>query len=110
MNIFDRIVEARRDVGQAITQVAIAKDLGVAQAAVGKWKAGHGIKLAHAMAVAYQTGTCVEWLLTGRGPKYPISNDTRTAEMCSLFEQLSEEDREEVLEFAKFRASRHPLP
>jgi len=96
--IFDRIVEARRDCDLPNTQVAIAKDLGIAQSAVGKWKAGNGLKLAHAMAIAYQTGVCVEWLLTGRGPKTPPNEA-----WFKIMESLSPTAREEVMRFAKFR-------
>lgn len=101
--IYDRIVEVRREHGKPVTQPAIAKDLGIHQTAVHKWFAGKGDPAPrHVYQVALDEKVCVDWLFTGRPPKYPTKPDILT--LIEKLNELPENDREEILRFAAFRA------
>ena len=97
--IFDRIIEARKSAGKEITQISIAKDLGIFQSAVGKWKAGKGASHTHMLRIAKSTGVCVEWLYTGRGPKNPTNPET--VDLIADLDALSPSDRAAVIRFAR---------
>jgi len=97
--IYERIIEARKDAGQDTSQTSIARDLGIFQSAVGKWKRGKGASHKHMLWIAGTTGVCVEWLYTGRGPKHPAKPDV--LELIDALDALSETDRAAVLRFAK---------
>jgi transcriptional regulator with XRE-family HTH domain len=57
----------------------LARICGVSSAAAGKWLSGDGLPhMTHAMEMAEELGVCVEWLLTGRGPKKPPGPKTVT--------------------------------
>ena len=103
-SIFQRIVEAREEAGLDTTQVAIAKDLGLAQSSVHQWKEGKGLRLSHALKIAEQTNVCVEWLFTGRPPKRPIKSGSETARLLEILDRLPDEILQEVLNYAEFRA------
>ena len=97
--IYNRIIEARKDAGQDTSQTSIARDLGIFQSAVGKWKRGHGAKHTHMLWLAKTTGVCVEWLYTGRGQKHPANPDVLA--LIDALDDLSETDRAAVLRFAR---------
>jgi len=67
-----RFVEACEDAGLPSQQNALGKSLGVSGPMA--WNYKNGVKIPSmgtAIRIADKTGVCVEWLLTGRGPKYP---------------------------------------
>lgn len=103
-SIWQRIQEARADVGLKTTQTAIAHDLGLSQSSVQKWAAGKGLRLTHALEIAEKCGVCVEWLYTGRGPKHPIRIVSDDLNVHEFLDSLPSPVLEEVVEFARFRA------
>jgi len=52
-SIYKRIVEARKSAGLDASQVAIARDLGIAQSNVSYWKSGGKPKIEHALKIAF---------------------------------------------------------
>lgn len=55
----------------------LAKVCHVSGSAALKWLSGEGLPhLPHTIQIAEKLGVCVEWLLTGRGPKKPPSPNT----------------------------------
>ncbi len=68
----ERLREACEAAGVPVTQPALARLLGVSTTMI--WHYLHGEKLPSmgtAINMANRLGVCVEWLLTGRGPKFP---------------------------------------
>lgn len=106
--IYDRVIEAHKRAGLPHTQRAIGKSLGRSQGAIGNWKQGVAKpSIDHAITMATNTGVCVEWLLTGRGPMAPGAAPTiQESELLQLFQRLPDTDQASVLEFARFTADR----
>lgn len=70
----DRALEALRDryPRERPTQVRLAKIAGVSQPAAREWGLpDRAPDHARVLKIAKETGVCVEWLYTERGPKYP---------------------------------------
>ena len=70
----DRALEALRDryPRERATQVRLAKIAGVSQPAAREWGLpDRAPDHARVLKIAKETGVCVEWLYTERGPKYP---------------------------------------
>lgn len=66
----ERLREACEDAGLAVTQPALARAFGLSTTTI--WHYLNGEKLpsmARAVEIAGKLGVCVEWLLTGNGPK-----------------------------------------
>jgi transcriptional regulator with XRE-family HTH domain len=104
--MFQRVQEARRDAGLDDTQASISRDLGISSAAVNKWaKQGTGMKMEHALEIAYAAGVSVDWLLTGRPPKMAHGENSSVSRLLRAFESLPGDVQEEVLRFAEFRGS-----
>lgn len=82
-----RILEACREAGIAETQGDIAKAMNVSQMTVSYWLRGMKVPpIQKGMQIAAKCKVCVEWLYTGKGPKYPsIPN-----EMILLAQKFSE--------------------
>jgi hypothetical protein len=74
------------------------------QTAVQKWKSGAGLpEIKTVIAIALSEDVCVEWLLTGRGPRTPGDlDDPVLAEMIGLWKYLGPEARQHMLGTAKF--------
>lgn len=65
MNISDRIASRRKDL--SLTQVALAKKIGVSGVSVGKWESGlNQPKGRYLNDLAAALGVSVDWLLTGK--------------------------------------------
>lgn len=78
-SFLDRAMEALRDryPKERPTQTRLAKIAQCSQPAVTEWDLPdrapeHG----RVLKIAKETGVCVEWLYTGRGPKYPLPAPT----------------------------------
>lgn len=95
-------IEEAMDRAEIKSQRALGRRLGIEGPSVNGWAKGrHLPDMIHILALAEWSGTCVEYLWTGRGPKHPLF-----PEICSMieaFELLSPERRVEILRFAKFR-------
>ena len=68
----ERLREACQDAGLAVTQPALARAFHLSTTTVWKYINGEMLpSMATAVEIASKLGVCVEWLLTGRGPKRP---------------------------------------
>ena len=107
--VWKRVLEAHEDMGLARTQTAVAKTCGITQPAVQRWAVGTNVPtLKQAIIFCQKTGTCVEWLYTGRGPKHPTAKPgSATEAVLQLFHSLDNASRNEVLRFVEFHASRN---
>lgn len=75
---WSRIQAAMRARGMKATQATAARIVGVSQPSVSDWAKGSIPRMSHAVRLANRLGVCVEWLLTGRGPKVPGGLDARS--------------------------------
>lgn len=102
--IYDRLKEARTEAGLSVKQIDIAKEVGIKPPSVNKWaKEGGKMRLEHALQLAYSSGVCVDWLLTGRPPKKALDRSSTVAKLLEALEGLPEDVQVEVLAFAEFR-------
>lgn len=75
-----RFQQACRDAGLPKSQNDLGKVLGVSGATISNYRNGEKLpSMPRAIEIATKTGVCVEWLLTGRGPKTPQSDATEGA-------------------------------
>lgn len=66
----------REKYGKIPPQQELGRDLGVAQPTARSWLNGENVPgMEKAIEVAMFFGVCVEWLLTGRGAKFPTLPD-----------------------------------
>lgn len=74
-----RIRSARTQ--SAMTQVELARRLGVQRSAVTQWERDHGTtpSVSHLAQIARETDVSFEWLATGRGPSRANGQDFVTA-------------------------------
>lgn len=102
-NALERVLEAYRGKNtDEPTEQKIASVLGVSQPSVHGWKSGN-ISLKVAQQAAVRFGVCVEWLMTGRGPKFPNERpDPSLAELHQIWHTLSERQRKRITDFARF--------
>ena len=86
-------------------QTAVGKLFGIGQSMVTRWKTGKDTPaLPRAIKIATDYGVCVEWLLTGRGPKRPHdTQDPELARLLDFWDRLLPETRAEVVGFAVFK-------
>lgn len=75
----DRFREALDESG--LSQAQMARDIGLNRAAIQKWYNGYtkNPKLEFVSRAAARIGVCSDWLMAGRGPKYPESSNANTA-------------------------------
>ncbi len=102
-NLWDRIEEAFF-AAQLRTQVEMAKACDVRQTTVSKWKLGETVpNLRNMIDISKCTRYEVQWLYTGMGRKLVVGTNTTEEILLSLLASRKEDDKKEVLEFAKFR-------
>jgi transcriptional regulator with XRE-family HTH domain len=66
----------------------IAKEFGVKQPMISYWRYGQKLpSMETAQIIAKRCGVCVEWLLTGRGPKYPGIPDKQVSRAANQIMQ-----------------------
>lgn len=77
-----------------ITQAELARRLDVKRSAVSQWESAHGTtpSVPHLIRIAVETGTCFEWLATGRGPSR-LEHDVSDALVLKDFAQDELESR-----------------
>lgn len=104
-SFWDRLQEAMGECGMETDNLSAAARLVDAHySSATKWKDGGLPRMKHAVKLATKTGVCVEWLLTGRGPKR--STDTVPEDMeslVSLWPQMNAETRKNVIGYAKLQ-------
>lgn len=90
----------------SVKQSEVGKRFGVGQSAVTKWKTGKDTpSLPRAVEMASDHGVCVEWLLTGRGPKYPGgTTDAELSRLLEFWKELPDPTKRDVVSYAVFKA------
>lgn len=97
-----RLTEAWTEQDLPVSQNGIATKMNMSQGSVGRWFHGEGLpELETAIDLAQRGKVCVDWLLTGRLPKYPISRDPAIREIFEICLQLDETGRTTVLRAAR---------
>jgi hypothetical protein len=97
-----RLAEAMGDKWQPLNPNSLAKRLNMSQGSVHRWYRGTGLpELQTALDLSKEAGVCVDWLLNGVKPKYPISKDPVIRELFEICEELSMDGRQAVLRAAK---------
>lgn len=101
-------------IGKDVTvkQSDVGKIFGVGQSAVTKWKTGKDTpSLPRAVEMATSYGVCVEWLLTGRGPKNPGGTpDVDLARLLEFWKDLPPEVKHDVVGYAVYKGTIKPPP
>lgn len=100
-----RFVQMCKERNAPDNQTELGKLLGVSQSLIAYWKNGNRLPtLENGIIAADYLGCNVEWLLTGKGEKYPnIKN-----EMLLDISKLSEKDREIVKALVKSLETQQP--
>lgn len=88
-----RIRKAR--LSATLTQAELARCIGVKRSAVTQWEHPQGTlpSVQHLLQIAVETGTCIEWLATARGPSRIDTGEAVTtilAEDCAKDAQESD--------------------
>lgn len=100
---WDRLQEAMGDAEMKTDNLTAAANLISAHyTAATKWRDGGLPSMENAVTLAMKLGVCVQWLLTGDGPKRSTDADPRLSEITQLWPHLTEETKERVVGFAKF--------
>lgn len=102
--IVDRMKEAARLANFPPTQSGIAKMLGIKQPSVAEWNQGKMPTIDRVVLAAQRTKLCVEWIYTGRGPKFVLptqKDDALLNELLVVWEKLSLETRTNLVQTAK---------
>lgn len=106
-DLWHRLREATQDIPERKRSGFLEKVCGVRQASVSRWRTGENVlSLRHAKAISEATGYCVQYLLEGTGPKRWQPSNEDIAAIFALLDELDDETREEVLQYAEFRAAR----
>lgn len=95
-----------RETGIKPTQKECAALLGITQPSVWEWAApGGSPSLENAIVLGRRLNVCVEWILTGRGPKRPGPPMEPAAEaLWNTWGRIPEELRPQVVGFAEAKA------
>lgn len=103
---WDRIRDAMREHGIKPTQKECAALLGITQPSVWEWANSHGSpSVENAITLGAKLNVCVEWILTGKGPKRPGPPMEAAAQaLWDLWARIPEEDRPMVVGFAEAKA------
>lgn len=80
------------------TQAAAAALVGIKQPSVQEWKQPGGFPtMDRAVVLATKLNVNVEWLLTERGPKRPAPPDSYAQQLWSMWTDLNEGDKRELV-------------
>lgn len=94
---WQRLVECFREAGLPTSGNGIAGQLDMSQGSVNRWQRNEGLpELDTVRDLALKGRVCVEWLLTGRGPKRPIRHDEETMDLLRVWSELNENGRHHV--------------
>lgn len=97
-----RAVEALREQGLPTSQNGVAKLLDITHGTVWPWYHGESLpRLDTCRRLAIKGRVSVDWLITGREPKYPISKDPVLAKIMEICISLPDESRAVVLKAAR---------
>lgn len=88
---------------ESVTQGKAAKLVALSQNAGFKWKHGKLPERKHLAELAVKLDVCVEWLETGRGPKFCLPTESVVlAEIMKVATRLDELQQMSVLDFAQY--------
>lgn len=94
---WERLIEAWGPKGHPTSQLGVANKLGMSQGSVGRWARDEGLpELDTVRELANLGDVCVEWLLTGKGPRRPTPVDEETNELLEVWRQLDPNGRHHV--------------
>lgn len=94
-----RLEEALKEQGRPVGQRAIARQLGMSQGSVQRWYHGDGYpELPTCRKLAGWGKVTVDWLITSRPPKYPISKNPTLSKILEGAESLDDEARKRILQ------------
>lgn len=97
-----RLVESLREQRLPTTQIGVAALLDMSQGSVWDWYHGETHpELDTCRKLAMKGKVCVDWLLTGREPKYPISADPVLSKIMETCIALGDDGRANVLKAAR---------
>ncbi len=87
------------------SQRELARRLGISGPSVNGWAMGkHLPDMRHMLDLAGWSGTCVEYLWTSRGARFPQDGHPVDVEiLIALLDQLDDDRRAAVVNFAKFQ-------
>lgn len=109
-SFLERALEALRDryPNERPTQVRLAKVAGVSQPAAREWGfPNRAPDHAGVLKIAKETGVCVEWLYTERGPKYPPAQPEGDP-FLREWDQLDEDTRRQIARYTEFLRNEPP--
>ena len=100
---WQRITEGMQRCGFT-SQKTLAKRLGIKQPSISGWKNGdHLPDNIHMIRLADWSGLCVEWIWSGRGPKFPDPSPGSAAErLIAIMEAETDQFQDELLLFAEY--------
>lgn len=99
--VWQRMKEALSEARKPSTQVEVAKALDIQQPSISDWnKPGGYPSIENAVAVARMAGCCVEWLLTGRGPKRLPPTDPEAQQLWTTWAGLTPTAKSRLLAYA----------
>ena len=103
-DLWERLQEATPKLREAERSHYFERICGVRQASVSRWRTGKaGLNPTHARAIAEDTGFCIQYLSGGNGPKRWDMRPADIEEVAEYMDQLSEKDRAEIVEFARWK-------
>lgn len=98
---WQRVEEALRERGLPTTQVYVARFLHIKPPSVHEWtRLGGFPTIENTISLAEHLNVNVEWLLTERGPKRPLPNDSAAQRLWEAWLRLADGDRRELLGMA----------
>ncbi|GAA4650806.1 hypothetical protein GCM10023116_30890 [Kistimonas scapharcae] len=102
MDSVEEIIERMRQACGVNSDVELAKYLGLSRSnAISSWKTRGSKPYAYCEIVSEQEGVTMDWLLTGKEPKHrgkmTTALDQQEMRLLDMIEQLSEENRREIL-------------
>lgn len=98
-----RVIEALGEQGLPTTQIGVGRLVDRSQGATSGWYHGDTMprEIDTYRRLALKGKVCVDWLITGRKPKYPISGDPLLNRIMEACIDLDQEGREAVLKLAR---------
>ena len=105
MSLGPRIREARLSANLTVPE--LARKVGVSKQIVYRWEANEVgyIKPDHLFKIAKITGYSPIWLQNGTGEKYMHDWTDTLTDLMEVWAQLDEDEQNEVLAFARFKAA-----
>lgn len=89
-----RLVEGLTEQREPTNPTALGKRIKVAQSSARKWQKGVGLpSMDNAVELARLSNRCVQYLLSGNGPKIPEPTDQAWEEIKRIWTQLSEPEK-----------------